>query len=297
MAGFTLTARTGDIIINAEADIILGQLIAEKGNVVLTTKTGKIADGLVDGLGNHIDRLNIITGATNSVTLNAGAGRLDVKLWALGADRNTSNIEAVSGTIDVSAFAISDVTAPDGVSLSIGVGNKGKFQGTLTTSGDLDLDLGAEGIEMAADSALRAGGNVTIKSTANLTLAEISAGADNVISVTTTGSVTGLTNSNGKANLAGGTINLDVTGDLGTPVQPLTLDALASTTGDNGVVRLIATPADAYLSIITPQVGENTPTVELGTSTIDWNLGGTLTYCSRVISRPPTSKSTPSKAA
>ncbi len=277
MAGYTATARTGDIIINAEADIMLGQLVALDGDVYLSTKTGKITDGLVDGFGNKIDRLNIVTGAQNTVTLIAGAGRLDVKLWAVGADRNTSNIEAVPGTIDVSAFAISDVKAPDGVSLSIGVGNKGKFQGVLTTAGNLDLDLGAEGIEMAAGSALRAGGDVTITSTADLMLAEISAGADQVISITTTGSVAGLTNANGKANVAGGTILLDVQGDLGTSLQPLTLDALGSGAGGNGVVRLVATPANATLNIITPRLGDVVPTVELGTPSVDWTVGGHLT--------------------
>ena len=276
MGGYSITAETGDIVIEAIGDIILGQIVAENGNVFVTTQNGTITDGFGK------EKRNIVTSGT--ATLIAGAGSLGIKMWAVGSAANETKDDDVAGTIDVSVAALADVSAPDGVTLSIGVGNQGKFQGVLNTAGDLVLDFGASGIDMATDSALRAGGNVTILSDGDITLAEVSAGRDGVFTLTTKGVVQGRTNTNGTANITGGTIVLNVDADIGTSAQSIALDALTASDlangdqGQSGTVRLVTTPENAYLDIITaqPDGAADAPTVNLGTALDDWEIGKNL---------------------
>ena len=90
------------------------------------------------------------------------------------------------------------------------------------------------------------------------------------------GNLLGQSSADGSAHLKGSTILLDVGGSIGTSDQAVTLDAQTTVPGNNGVVKFITTPSDAYLEITTPDNGNNRRTVEIGSDSDDWVIGDTL---------------------
>ncbi|MGI9134053.1 MAG: beta strand repeat-containing protein, partial [Rhodoferax sp.] len=259
MHGHTATATSGNITLLAQGSpaangyISLGRLVStNNGSVSVTALNGAITDGLSGSLA------NIVTGA--DVSLSAGSGSLAVKLW--------DSDQGSSGPIDIKAGSLKNVAAPGGVSIGLG-GNGNTFTGTLATAGDLVLDLGSAGINMAATSSLHAGHNLTLTSTGNLALSQVSAGSAYSASISTTGAITGVSGVGG-ANVSGGSILLSAA-TIGTDAQALTLDA--------GTVQKVSTSGAATLSVVTALNGDgSTPTVKLGTSTAadDWTIGGAL---------------------
>ncbi|MFM8546826.1 MAG: beta strand repeat-containing protein, partial [Betaproteobacteria bacterium] len=161
----------------------------------------------------------------------------------------------------------------------IGSGSGGTFSGAIETAGNLTLDFGSVGINMAAGSSLRAGQNLTLNSTGNLTLAEVMAGQ--TLTVQTSGSVTALsaTDTAGAANLKAATV-LVSGASIGSSTQSLRVDAVAAG-ATAGVIRLINTPStptagNAYLDITTALNGTTRRNVELGSSTDNLTVGGLL---------------------
>ena len=275
MAGYALTATdsAGSVLLRAQGDITLGRIRALNGDVTIDSLAGTVQDGLLS------DERNVATGG--AVSIKAGstsltASTMAVRLWS---SLGTTFAADAPGTLDVMAASINDLSANSGVTVGIGSGSGSIFTGVLSTAGDLSLDLGSAGITMAAGSALRAGGNLSLSASGALTLAELSAGQ--VVSITTSAAITALSDVDTQtaANIKGATVLLSGAA-IGSSVQALRIDAVGSGS-TAGVIRLVNTPStptagDAYLAIVTELNGSARRTVELGTSSDNWAVGGLL---------------------
>jgi hypothetical protein len=271
MAGYTITATDtdGQVQVQAQGDITLGRIRAINGDVRVQSTSGSVLDGLLS-----TERV-IATGG--AVAIQAGSSSaMTVRLWdTLGNGTYTAD----TGALDVMAGHIDDLRAAGGVTVGIGSGGGSTFTGVLETAGTLTLNFGSAGIQMAAGSALRAGQNLSLVSTGNLTLAEVSAGQ--TVSIQTTGAITALsaTDTAQAANVKGASVLLSGSA-IGSASQALRVDALSSGSSA-GVIRLVSTPStptagNAYLDITTALDGSTRRTVELGSTSDDWTIGGLL---------------------
>ncbi len=285
MAGYKLTAtgvsgsaNSGYIRITAVDDVTLGQLVSQDGGAIEVSSTaGEINAGFVPHTetSDYTTQQNIQT--AGEVSLNAAVGDLKLKFWpstTVAPFANDPNNESV---IDIYAGSIGELSAPGGLSVSFD-GNA-VVNDVLNTAGDLTIDMGSANLAMGATAAFRAGGNLTLTgASGSFALAELKAGDDKTLTVSTTGNVTGR-NDLSVAHLTGGQVVLSGA-NLGSSTQALELVSTPSGTPTvDGSVRLVSVTGDAYLSLTNPlNTDANTTrqTVVLDAVTSAWDVAGSL---------------------
>jgi hypothetical protein len=271
----TATGSDGYVNVIAEGDITLGHIESPNGDIYVESKTGRISDGLLTSAGASNTQWNIKTSGIVSVVANEG--NLNAILWSPLYEGNAETADDTPNTIDIAAFSVNQMEAPDGVTVTVGQGVENiEFTGDLNAKRDVVVNLGSANFNMAEGTTLSAEGDIKITTTGSVTLSKMKVTDGKTIDLKVGGNLLGHSNADGSANLNGSTISLDVGGSIGTSDQAVTIDAQTTVPGNNGVVKFIATPSDAYLEITTPDNGNNRRTVEIGSDSDDWVIGDTL---------------------
>ena len=280
MNGYAITATgagsTGSINVIAEGDIKLGRVSSQQsGNIFIESKSGSVSDGLLTtGLATNT-LWNIKT--SGAVSILANAGDLNLALHSSAYTGNAETADTSVDVIDIVAVLIDRLEAPDNIEMTVDANvAEVSFLGDVTALKEVNFNLGSADLVMAGNTKISASSDINITTDGSMTLSKLTADDGKTINLNIGGDLVGQVNADGTANLSGSKIRLDVIGSIGTSSQVVTMDAQTTDQSTNGAIEVISTSSDAYVSVVTQDVGNDRQTVELGTASQDWVIGSSL---------------------
>ena len=213
-----ISAGAGEISLNADEDVTVGQLLTSSNSnvaVSITSTSGAVVDAT--GAANGIDAVN---------------GRLVISA-VTGVGSSGDPLETIAASLDVENTGSGDIVLTDTVSVDVvDLSNDGSGNISLTTTGGGDITVVSSGEGVSSQA-----GSVTLDASGSVALNNFVATTGGAVNIDAVGGVT--SDGNGAVTTAGGAITINTTGtdtdiSLAGDIDTSGNDATGATPGGEG---------------------------------------------------------------